>query len=250
MSRESYDQIAAVYGTDMGQSMACDDVGYYLQLCKARGGRCLELGCGTGRILLPLLSGGVDIQGIDQSPGMLAQLQRFAAEQQMQPKVSIDTLTDFVTDSPCSTILAPYSVITYLTDAISLHAFFVAVRKALAEEGLLVVDTFIPRELTAFSEFRLDYRRPHEGGILQREKRIHKAGLCNRIERRYTLLSQTGQVQRSWVTLDVIRPWTEAELIAAAQEHEFALTGKIFDFSASPVVDPQFVVLHFKKSKA
>ena len=250
MSRESYDQIASVYATDMGQSMAYDDVGYYLQLCKGRGGRCLELGCGTGRILLPLFKNGIDIHGIDESPGMLAELQRLAAEQQIQPDVSIGTLTDFVTDSLCSTILAPYSVITYLTDATLLHAFFCAVSKALTADGLLLIDTFIPRELTAFSEFRLDYRRPHQGGILQREKRIQKEGPCNRIERRYTLLSHTGQVQRSWITLDVIRPWTETELVTAAHEHEFSLAEKVFDFSSSPAINPQFVVLHFRKAKS
>ena len=55
MSQESYNKIAAVYSTDMGQSMAFDDVGYYRRLCSERGGHTLELGCGTGRILLPLL---------------------------------------------------------------------------------------------------------------------------------------------------------------------------------------------------
>src|SRR5687768_16629107 len=125
MSRQSYDQIARVYATDIGQSMAYDDVGYYLQLCKTQSGRCLELGCGTGRILLPLLEGGVDIHGIDQSPGMLEELQRLAAEQHMEPKVSLGTLTDFYSDKPCSTILAPYSVVTYLTEPESLNDFFV-----------------------------------------------------------------------------------------------------------------------------
>src|SRR5687767_13933184 len=94
MSRESYDQIATVYATDMGQSMAYDDVGYYLQLCRTRGGPTLELGCGTGRILLPLLKGGIDISGIDESQGMLAELQRLAGEQHLQPKVRPGTLTD------------------------------------------------------------------------------------------------------------------------------------------------------------
>ena len=248
MSRESYDQIARVYATDMGQSMAYDDVGYYLQLCKTRGGRCLELGCGTGRILLPLLKNGVDIHGIDQSPGMLEELQRLAAEQHLQPNVSLGTLTDFHADRPCSTILAPYSVVTYLTQPDSLHAFFSRVDSALASDGVFVIDTFIPRELTAFSEFRLDYRRPHEGGILQREKRIQKVAACNRIERRYTLLDDMDQVIRTWITLDLIRPWTEAELVFAATEQGFALAEKVFDFSATPASNPQFVVLHFRKS--
>jgi hypothetical protein len=130
-----------------------------------------------------------------------------------------------------------------------LDSFFTNVNKSLATAGQLVLDTFIPRELTSFSEFRLDYRRPHEGGILQREKRIQKAGHCNRIERRYTLLDAAEQVQRTWMTLDLIRPWTEAELITAAEGHGFIPTEKVFDFSATPASNPQFVVLHFQTNK-
>jgi SAM-dependent methyltransferase len=227
--------------------MACDDVGYYRELCRARGGRSLELGCGTGRILLPLLNSGLQISGIDQSPGMLAELRRLAAEMQLQPEVSLGSLTDFHSDKTCNTILAPYSVVTYLTETAMLDAFFTCARKALASDGMLVIDTFIPRELTSFSEFRLDYRRPHEGGSLQREKRIQKIGDCNRIERRYTLLDAAGQLQRTWMTQDLIRPWTEAELIKAAREHDFMLVKKCFDFCSEPTPTPQFVVLHFQR---
>ncbi|MES2626486.1 MAG: class I SAM-dependent methyltransferase [Pseudomonadota bacterium] len=249
MSRESYDQIAAVYATDMGQSMAYDDVGYYRQLCQAKGGSSLELGCGTGRILLPLLKSGIDIRGIDQSPGMLTELRRLADEQQLQPQVSLGTLTDFYSDTLCNTILAPYSVVTYLTETSLLNAFFTAVNNVLAVDGQLVLDTFIPRELSSFNEFRLDYRRPHGAGILQREKRIERVGYCNHIERRYTLLDDAGEVQRTWTTLDIIRPWTEVELVTAAQEHNFNLVEKAFDFSSSPSANPQFVILHFQQKK-
>ena len=38
----SYDAIAAVYATDMGQSMPFDDVGYYRAVCARQGGRALE----------------------------------------------------------------------------------------------------------------------------------------------------------------------------------------------------------------
>ena len=32
----------------------------------------LELGCGTGRVLLPLAAAGIEVVGLDQSPAMLA----------------------------------------------------------------------------------------------------------------------------------------------------------------------------------
>jgi SAM-dependent methyltransferase len=244
MSRESYDRIAAVYATDMGQSMAFDDIGYYRALCQQRGGRTLELGCGTGRILLPLMASGIDIAGIDQSPGMLGQLQQDAKALRLQPEVSLGSLTAFTTP-PCNTILAPYAVVTYLTDASQLAAFFLAVEQSLIADGMLVVDTFIPRPVQSFSDFRQDYRRPHQGGILQREKRITVAGDCNRIERRYTVMDAAGLVEQSWTTLDEIRPWTEAELVNSAIANGFCVVANHGNYTANRTANDQFVTLHF-----
>ena len=244
MSRESYDRIAAVYATDMGQSMAFDDIGYYRALCQQRGGRTLELGCGTGRILLPLLASGIDIAGIDQSPGMLGQLQQDAKALRLQPEVSLGSLTAFTTP-PCNTILAPYAVVTYLCDVSQLAAFFLAVKQSLAADGMLVVDTFIPRPVQSFSDFRQDYRRPHQGGILQREKRITVAGDCNRIERRYTVMDAAGLVEQSWTTLDEIRPWTEAELVNSAIANGFCVVANHGNYTANRTANDQFVTLHF-----
>ncbi len=244
MSRVSYDRIAAVYATDMGQSMAFDDIGYYRALCQQRGGRTLELGCGTGRILLPLMASGIDIAGIDQSPGMLGQLQQDAKALRLQPEVSLGSLTAFTTP-PCNTILAPYAVVTYLTDASQLAAFFLAVEQSLVADGMLVVDTFIPRPVQSFSDFRQDYRRPHQGGILQREKRITVAGDCNRIERRYTVMDAAGLVEQSWTTLDEIRPWTEAELVNSAIANGFCVVANHGNYTANRTANDQFVTLHF-----
>lgn len=244
MSRESYDQIANVYNTDMGSNMAFDDIDYYRRLCLHRGGRTLELGCGTGRILLPLLQSGVDIIGVDQSPGMLAQLLKDAQELNLQPEIMLGTLASFTTP-PCHTVLAPYSVVTYLTDMEQLLVFFRRALRALDASGLLVVDTFVPRPVTSFSDFRLDYRRPHQELTLQREKRITTLEGCNRIERRYTLLDAQETAVKSWTTIDVIKPWKEAELVQAARSAGLQLLATHGNFSEQRSDDDQFIVLHF-----
>jgi SAM-dependent methyltransferase len=47
------------------------DVDFYARLAEESGGRALELGCGTGRVLLELVARGVDGAGVDSSPSML-----------------------------------------------------------------------------------------------------------------------------------------------------------------------------------
>jgi SAM-dependent methyltransferase len=47
------------------------DIGFYVGAARQHGGPVLELGCGTGRILIPTARAGIDISGLDSSEGML-----------------------------------------------------------------------------------------------------------------------------------------------------------------------------------
>src|SRR5258708_5358188 len=48
------------------------DLPLYLELARAQGSRVLEVACGSGRVLVPLVRAGFDVVGIDVSPHMLA----------------------------------------------------------------------------------------------------------------------------------------------------------------------------------
>lgn len=49
-----------------------DDLAFYAGLAGTQGGPVLELGCGSGRILVPLAQAGHHVVGVDTSPHMLA----------------------------------------------------------------------------------------------------------------------------------------------------------------------------------
>jgi SAM-dependent methyltransferase len=55
------------------------DVPYWVEMARAAGGPVLELACGTGRILLPIRRAGVDADGLDAAPAMIARLKDKAA---------------------------------------------------------------------------------------------------------------------------------------------------------------------------
>ena len=48
------------------------DVAFFVEAAQVAGGPVLEVGCGTGRVLIPTARMGVDITGLDASPHMLA----------------------------------------------------------------------------------------------------------------------------------------------------------------------------------
>ncbi len=52
-----------------------EDLPFWLGLARQQGGPLLELGCGTGRVSIPLARAGFQVVGIDNDPGMLACLQ-------------------------------------------------------------------------------------------------------------------------------------------------------------------------------
>jgi SAM-dependent methyltransferase len=60
------------------------DLPLYLELAKAQGPRVLEVGCGSGRVLVALVRAGFDVVGIDASPHMLA-LARAKVEAEPKP---------------------------------------------------------------------------------------------------------------------------------------------------------------------
>jgi SAM-dependent methyltransferase len=65
-----YEKLARFY--DLEHEDLTADVVFYLHFARQAGGRVLEVGCGSGRVLLPLVEAGVDVTGVDSSPAMLA----------------------------------------------------------------------------------------------------------------------------------------------------------------------------------
>jgi SAM-dependent methyltransferase len=55
-------------------SLHSEDLAFWLDLAAKQPGPILELGCGTGRILIPLAQSGHTVVGLDNDPGMLALL--------------------------------------------------------------------------------------------------------------------------------------------------------------------------------
>lgn len=238
----SYDQIAAVYATDMGQSMPFDDIGWYRQLAQAAGGPVLELGCGSGRILLPLLATGVDIVGVDRSLPMLQQLRRDAGT--LLPQVAQMDLNALALRGRFALILAPYSLITYLTTDAAVDQLLRTLRPLLGERGQLVLDAFIPQPVSSFEDFRRDYLRAHAGGTLERAKRIRAlADGCNRIERRYTLRDATGAATECFTTVDVIRPYSATELNTALTRNGYRVERQSLDYDTPQDGAARFVSL-------
>jgi SAM-dependent methyltransferase len=124
------------------------DFGFYLDFARRACGPVLELGCGTGRIMLPLAAEGIRITGLDQSPHMLAKCRAKldsapAAARQRADLVEGD-MTRFDLGRVFHLIIVPFRPFQHL---LSLQAQGDCLREShrhLLPGGKLILDCFHP----------------------------------------------------------------------------------------------------------
>ena len=68
---QGWDEYAPFYDWENARTLGRRDVPFWQRVAAEAGGTVLELGCGTGRISLPLAKSGVDVVGVDRSERML-----------------------------------------------------------------------------------------------------------------------------------------------------------------------------------
>ncbi|MCX2727337.1 class I SAM-dependent methyltransferase [Thermomicrobium sp. 4228-Ro] len=71
---DAYDVIAEFYDLEFADFDT--DVDLYLAFAQRSGDPILEVGCGTGRLLVPLARAGYTVHGVDRSPAMLERARR------------------------------------------------------------------------------------------------------------------------------------------------------------------------------
>jgi len=92
-----YDTIATLYTAEFGIAEPDDpDAAFLLALIGDTRGPVLDLGCGTGRLLVPLAADGLRVTGVDTSAGMLAQAHAAAEAMDIRDRVTL-LLDDFRT---------------------------------------------------------------------------------------------------------------------------------------------------------
>jgi SAM-dependent methyltransferase len=89
---------------------------FYLELIQKYGKPVLDVGCGTGRLLLDYLQQGFDIDGVDNSPEMLAICQYKADQLKLKPKLYEQHLENLELPRKYQIILIPSSSLQLITE--------------------------------------------------------------------------------------------------------------------------------------
>jgi SAM-dependent methyltransferase len=139
-----YDSIASIY--DPWSRSVTEDVDFYVEHALASGGPVVELAVGTGRIAIPIARAGIDVIGVDSSPGMLAVARAAAEEAGVADR--LDLRVGDLREPPVSErvplVLCPFRSLLHMeTEDEKLRALRAA-RALLEPGGSFVFDVFAP----------------------------------------------------------------------------------------------------------
>ena len=145
---EFYRAIAPYYDADYAARYQGRDIRFYVDLAVECGGPVLEMGCGTGRILLPTARAGIPIHGLDLSGEMLAELRKALSREpaDVQQRVSLaegDIRSAFA-GCGFALVTAPFRVVQHLLTRQDQRAWLRNAARHLAPGGALCFDVFQP----------------------------------------------------------------------------------------------------------
>ena len=150
---QGWDEYAPFYDWENARTVARRDVVFWQRLAAAQDGPILELGCGTGRITIPVARTGARIVGLDRSAPMLAR----ARQRLQRARVSASLVRGDIRHLPFrrrikfDLVMAPYGILQSLTRERDLRATLDAAAGVLRRGGLFVID-LVP-DLPRWSEY-------------------------------------------------------------------------------------------------
>lgn len=137
-----YDSWADIY--DDVYSFADYDINFYLQKASDIKGNILEIGCGTGRITIPLMENGANITGIDSSQRMIERLQTKIATSKIPIKIIRQDVRTLELAEKFSLVIFPYRGFQSLLTVEDQIKALNSLRNHLKPGGNLIITLFVP----------------------------------------------------------------------------------------------------------
>lgn len=250
MSRAKlYDERVAEYYELIPLSKDRRDLEFYLGYARQAGGRVLELGCGTGRILLPLAAAGLETVGLDLADAMLGKcrqkLQAQPAEVQRRVRLVRGDMANFDLGEKFPLVIIPFRPFQHLLEVEQQLACLGCIGRHLAPGGKLILDVFQP-DLARLHDpayhqevEEVPERELPDGGRFRVTSRViafRRADQINEVELTYHITHPDGRQERivEPLTIRYFFHYEFEHLLARASFRVAELFGR---FDRSPLRD-------------
>ena len=208
------------------------DIAFYVEAAKEAGGPVLEVGCGTGRVLIPTARAGIEIVGLDLSQHMLGvcrqRLERESSEVQSRARLVQADMREFSLPQTFRLATIPFRPFQHLTTVADELSCLESIRRHLVDDGVLILDVFNPsldalvnRPIGEELDEEPEFSTPDGRRIIRRHQTIaqDRFNQVNNFEVVYYVTHPDGREER------LTHPFAFRYLFRFEAEHLFARAG-------------------------
>ncbi len=210
------------------------DIPFYKRQVKKYGDPVLELGCGTGRITLPVAEESYRIIGMDISKELLKRAKEKAEEKNLQVKWIQGDMRNFSIDREFNLIYVPFNSIHHILSLEDMEKVLKNVKNHLKPRGRFIVEFFNP-DLDILNRdpqeeySAIEYEHPERDEKIEITEKVHyeKASQLMHLSWFYNFGDRTKK--RKWTN----RIWFPREVDAVLKYNGFEIEHKYGDFDES-----------------
>jgi len=192
------------------------DIDFFVEMARKSGGPVLEIGCGTGRVLIPTAREGIEIVGLDLSPSMLAFCRKKLAQEpeEVQARVQLleGDMCDFDLRREFNLVTTPFRPFQHLVAIEDQMACLKCIHRHLTSDGTFVLDLFNPylkfladEEIMKNWQEEPEFTMPDGRKVVRRARNLsqNKFNQCHEVELSHLVTNPDGReeefAQRFWM---------------------------------------------------
>lgn len=237
---KGWDDYADFYDWENAQTLDRRDVKFWQAMAARADGPILELGCGTGRVTIPVARTGAQVIGVDRSSEMLGHAVRRSRRARLQARplwLRCDIrFLPFRASTRFDLVMAPYGILQSLVRESDLKATLASVARVLAPGGIFGVD-LVP-DLPVWKEYRdkVRFRGTRRGGTsritLVESVRQDRARKLTLFDQEY--IEQRGRVRTTRRFTLTFRTLSVPQMTRRLENAGFQIKAVLGDYSGEP----------------
>lgn len=220
---------------------------FLVDLLRDHPGLSLEVGSGSGRLLLPLLQKGYQVEGLELSSEMLELCRKSAADLALDPVLYEGDMTVFDPGKLYHSLLLPAFTLQLAADPAAALKHF---HTLLEPGGVIYLSVFIPfaelhKELPE-GQWYEDHRIPWTEGrsaVIDTRHRLNRKERILEREHRYRLLQPDGSIAAEHISQQTLRWFTARLLHGLLMKAGFEPLHALADFDPEVPVDEEAQII-------
>jgi len=240
-SHDFYNTIARYY--DAENEYMTDDLPLYSAWAEQAGSPILDIGCGTGRVMLPLADEGYEVRGVDTAREMLERGRRKLKQRvDLADRVKFyeGNALEYAYPEQYGLILIPYNGLMHFRTSADQQALLRHLHGALKNDGLLMIDlpnageTFASLDDGAVTLER-SFVEPESGNLVMQQS-VSELDRAEQLQKITWIYDEIGpdRVLRRTVALLTLRYVFPTELELLLQLTGFNLVERYGNYDESP----------------